>query len=128
MGLSRLQTSLATTFQRTQRRQSTGYHVCPTTTTIASDWSIWSIGCFGAKATAVYGDQLATGANAESEEIATRITWEVKNHVAIQRRTEWLASMKIMASALQQASDEKVAICDERSIQSRMQRTMSTVC
>jgi hypothetical protein len=59
--------------------------------------------------TAVYGDQLATNAQTESDEIATRITWEV-NRVAIQRRTEWLQSMKIMASALQQSSEEKVAI------------------
>jgi hypothetical protein len=59
--------------------------------------------------TAVHGDQLATDANHESEVIATRITWEV-NRVAIQRRTEWLKSMKVMASALQQASEEKVAI------------------
>ena len=76
--------------------------------TIAIDWSILSIGRFGTN-TAVYGDQLATNAQSESGEVAMRIMWEV-NRVAIQRRTEWLASMKIMASALQQASDEKVAI------------------
>jgi hypothetical protein len=35
---------------------------------------------------------VATNANTESEEIATRIMWEV-NRVAIQRRTEWLASV-----------------------------------
>ena len=58
---------------------------------------------------AVMSDEMAVGAVQEAQEIGLVLKGEV-NRVAYQRRTEWSKSMKVVASAMKEASAERVAI------------------
>jgi hypothetical protein len=58
---------------------------------------------------AVVCDELAVNAVREAQEIGQTIKSEV-NRVAFERRTEWSKSMKVVASAMKEASTERVAI------------------
>lgn len=58
---------------------------------------------------AVVMDELAVDAEKECEEVGTRLKDEV-NRVAWQRRTEWKSAVKIIASAMKEATSERLAI------------------
>jgi PX domain len=58
---------------------------------------------------AVVSDEMAVNAVREAEEIGHVLKLEV-NRVAFGRRTEWSKSMKVVASAMKEASTERVAI------------------
>merc|ERR1712023_378456 len=58
---------------------------------------------------AVLSDQLALGTVDEAEEIGAILKAEI-NRVAVQRRTQWNASIKTIASSMKEASSELHAI------------------
>jgi len=58
---------------------------------------------------AVVSDEIAVDAVRECEEIGERLKLEV-NRIAWQRRTEWNAAVKVVASAMKEATSERLAI------------------
>jgi hypothetical protein len=58
---------------------------------------------------AIQGDEFALGVVGEAEEIGARLKSEI-NRIAVQRRTEWNASMKTIASSMKEACGERHAI------------------
>ncbi|CAJ1955311.1 unnamed protein product [Cylindrotheca closterium] len=58
---------------------------------------------------AVQGDQFALGAVGEADEIGARLKSEI-NRIAVQRRIQWNASIKSIASSMKEASSERHAI------------------
>jgi hypothetical protein len=58
---------------------------------------------------AVVSDEMAVNAVRDAQEIGQTLKSEV-NRVAFERRTEWSKSMKVVASAMKEASTERVAI------------------
>jgi hypothetical protein len=58
---------------------------------------------------AVVSDTVATDAGYECEEIGRRLQTEV-HRIAVQRKTEWKQALKVMASAMKEATSERVAI------------------
>ena len=58
---------------------------------------------------AVVMDEIAVDAEKECEEIGARLKTEV-NRVAWQRRTEWASAVKVIASAMKEATSERLAI------------------
>jgi len=58
---------------------------------------------------AVQSDQYALGAVGEADEIGARLKSEI-NRIAVQRRTQWNASIKTIASSMKEASSERHAI------------------
>ncbi|KAL3938872.1 MAG: hypothetical protein SGBAC_006295 [Bacillariaceae sp.] len=58
---------------------------------------------------AVQSDQFALGAVGEADEIGARLKSEI-NRIAVQRRIQWNASIKTIASSMKEASSERHAI------------------
>jgi hypothetical protein len=58
---------------------------------------------------AAFSDDLATDAVAECEEIGNRLVSEV-NRVAFNRKIEWSAAVKVIASSMKEAASERVGI------------------
>lgn len=58
---------------------------------------------------AVQGDHFALGAVGEADEIGARLKSEI-NRIAVQRRIQWNASIKTIASSMKEASIERHAI------------------
>jgi hypothetical protein len=58
---------------------------------------------------AVQSDQFALGAVGEADEVGARLKSEI-NRIAVQRRTQWNASIKTIASSMKEASSERHAI------------------
>ena len=59
--------------------------------------------------TAITTDQIAIDAFTEADEVGATLRSEV-NRIAVKRRTEWHASMKVVASAFKEAASERLAI------------------
>ena len=58
---------------------------------------------------AIASDDMAIGAMHDADTVANTLRWEI-NRVSYQRRKNWHASMKVVASSFKEASTERVAI------------------